>query len=98
MTSSIPLSEEEKAYIEKHLDDGPGRIAFDLGRKFRRQNRGYRGFRTIQKYIYRKHGQPVTLMVKVQPWVMAEAREKGMEREDLIVIAEAAIKERIIGG
>jgi len=60
MTSGVPLSEKEAQYIREHLDDGAGRIAFDLGWKFSTLNGGRRSRRTVRSFIYRmQHSQVI---------------------------------------
>jgi hypothetical protein len=90
MTSGVPLSDEEVEYIREHLDDGAGRIAFDLGWKFAHLNGGHRSRRTVRSFIYRmQHSQIITLHIPAE-WLQS-ARGKGILREELVTIGEQAV-------
>jgi hypothetical protein len=82
------------AYIDKHLADGPGRIAHDLGKKFRKENGGRRARMTVRSYIYRKQreeGAQVQLLVNVPATLLRTAREKGLTKEEIDSTARVAI-------
>jgi hypothetical protein len=98
MTSGIPLSDNEREYIDTHLNDGPGRIAFELGRLFRQDNGGFRSSRTVRMYIYRKRREMeegCRLTFQVPSWILMAAIRKGLTRQDLVSTAEMAIRERV---
>ena len=94
MTSGVPLKEEEADYIRQHLDDGAGRIAFDLGWKFAHLNGGHRSRRTVRSFIYRmEHTQIITLRIPAE--LLQAARTKGILRDELVTIGERAIIQSI---
>jgi hypothetical protein len=98
MTSGKSLSDPEKEYIDTHIQDGPGKIAFELGRLFRSDNGGFRSSRTVRMYIYRKRKEEeegCRLTLQIPSWVLMAAFQKGLDRRDLISTAELAIREKI---
>jgi len=100
MTSGIPLSDEEKLYIDTHLEDGPGHIAYQLGMKFKDKNGGHRSSRTVRQYIYRNLRNGVgngvaRISVRVPRWVILAAERKGLSQKDLCETAEQAIKGKV---
>lgn len=96
MTSGRTLSDLEKEYIDEHVQDGPSHIAYQLGRLFPHENGGHRGPRTVQGYIYRNKKLPgVSITFKIPLWVMIAAAKEGISRDDLIMVAEQAVRERV---
>ncbi len=102
MTSGIPLSDKEKEYIETHIEDGPGHIAYQLGVMFSEENGGRRSSRTVKQYIYRNRDRitgvgVARISVRVPRWVIMAAERKGISQKDLVVKAEQAIKSMVRG-
>jgi predicted transcriptional regulator len=76
------------AYIDKHLSDGPGRIAHDLGRPPG----------TVRSYIYRKRqekGALAQLIINVPATLLRTAREKGLTKEEIDSTARVAILKKV---
>lgn len=87
MTSGKSLHPEERQYVLDHAEDGPGRIAWQLGRLFPQHNNGYRNPQVVSKIIYRaKQPQEVILHIPVETIRMFKAANYG--REDLRYMAE----------
>lgn len=96
MTSGNPMHDDEKLYIETHIEDGPGHIAFMLGKLYPQHNGGFRSRTTIQQYIYRiGRGGEITLSLKIPTWMFLAAKKQGMARHDLVMTAQQAIREKI---
>lgn len=94
MTSGIPLSDDEQRYILRHMNDGPARIAFDLGREFSSINGGFRKRDTVKKFIKRiRAGVPV--VVEIPPELTRAALEKGILPEQLRFWALREILQRV---
>lgn len=86
------------AYIDKHIADGPGRIAHDLGKNFKKENGGHRSRRTVESYIYRKKRERsalVQLIIKVPATLLRTAREKGLTKEEINSTVQAAILKKV---
>lgn len=94
MTSGIPLDSAEQQYIRDHIQDGPARIAFDLGREFKTINGGYRKRDTVKKFIRRIRKGPV-ITVEIPPELMQAAVEKGISPEQIQFVALRAILQRV---
>lgn len=94
MTSGIPLADIEKQYIRDHLQDGPARIAFELGQEFSEINGGFRKRDTVKKYIKRLQTGPA-LVVEIPQELSRAAFEKGILPDQLKFIALRAILQRV---
>ena len=86
LTSGLPLSDEEKAYIRAHTADGPARIAHILGRK--------KG--TVKAYIRRKRRTTEEVIeLRIPSVVLQEAQEKGISEDQVRFIALRAILQKV---
>lgn len=94
MTSGIPLAEEEQQYIRDHPQDGPARIAFDLGREFSHINGGFRKRDTVKKFIRRERSGG-SLVVEIPTEIRKAAQEKGISRDQLRFVALRAILQKV---
>jgi len=76
------------------MNDGPARIAFDLGREFGSINGGFRKRDTVKKFIKRiRAGVPV--VVEIPPELTRAALDKGILPEQLRFWALREILRRV---
>ncbi|MDP3563820.1 MAG: hypothetical protein Q8R70_04965 [Methanoregula sp.] len=94
MTSGTPLAAEEQQYIRDHLQDGPARIALDLGKEFSLINGGFRKRDTVKKFIRRERAGP-PVVVEVPAEISRAAREKGISPEQIQFVALRAILQKV---
>lgn len=92
------LHDDEKEYILRHIEDGPGAIthALNTDPQFTRHNRGERRRNTVEVFLYRqkkKSTQVLELEIPVQ--VIKEAREKGITETQIRFYALRAILRRV---
>ena len=64
------------------MQDGPARIAFDLGREFSEINGGFRKRDTVKKFI-RRGRIGTSMIVEIPPELSKAVREKGISSDHI---------------
>jgi len=96
--SGPSLHAEEKEYILRHTEDGPGAIthALNTDPQFTRHNHGQRRRNTVEVFLYREKKRTATVLkMEIPISIIRKAREKGISQDQLQFIALRAILQRV---
>jgi hypothetical protein len=98
MPPGTSLDADEKEYILRHAEDGPGAIthALNTDPRYVQHNHGDRRRNTVEVFLYREKKKTAEILeLEIPVHVIREAREKGISQDQIRFVALRAILKRV---